>query len=258
MNLDLNSTSQNKKESLYDSTRKVFFSHYNERIFSFKKTYYLKLFEDTDNNPDISVWISCLLIDDYKDIILLQEDACSKLKDINESLINESLNKKEAIYRLIDEVPELFIKINNAISLDIMNIWGLIKNQKFEEDKDTDFISLLGFNSDLDNMNTYNKFLEYSISLIRSINRSIVDDGFAQNIKERIFYKIMSSELFKNTEIETDIQIAHFVVFTNDKTIKKEFFNYNFNSDNIFVEVIVPIECYNACSYKEPSEKTDM
>ena len=68
----------------------------------------------------------------------------------------------------------------------------------------------------------------------------------------------MSSELFKNTEIETDIQIAHFVVFTNDKTIKKEFFNYNFNSDNIFVEVIVPIECYNACSYKEPSEKTDM
>ena len=78
----------------------------------------MDLFEDTDNNPDISVWISSLLTDENKNIILLQEDSIAKLIDINESLINESLNKIEAIYRLIDEVPELFIKINNAISLD--------------------------------------------------------------------------------------------------------------------------------------------
>ena len=66
-------------------------------------------------------------------------------------------------------------------------------------------------------MNTYYNFLEKSRHLIRAINRSIVDDGYAQSKNEQIFYKIMSSEWFEDTEIEADIQIVHFVVFTNDE-----------------------------------------
>ena len=223
--------------------------------------YYMELFEKTAFAPDFSKWILDLLKNVIEGKILLQDNARYILQNIYELLENNNLNKKEAIFRLINELPELFIKINNAISLDIMNIWGLIRNQNLEEDKnkdtDTDFISLLGFNSDLDNMNTYNKFLEKSIRLIRSINRSIVDDGYDQSKKERIFYKIMSSELFKDTEINDEIQIVHFISFTNDKINKKEY-SKNSNSDNMFVKVIVPKECFNACIYREPSEKTSM
>ena len=145
--------------------------------------------------------------------------------------------------------------INNAITLDFIDKWRLIKYQDLNLYKEyPDFIRLLGFSSDPESMNTYKVFLEKSMSFIRAINRSIVDDGIEQNNKEKVYFKIMSAELFKEIQHGNDIQIIHFISFWNDETIRDKFYDNQCISD-ILVEVIVPIDCYNACSYEEPSNE---
>ena len=99
--------------------------------------------------------------------------------------------------------------------------------------------------------------LNKSITFIRAINRSIVDDGLVQNNEDRVYFKIMNSEIFEDIQPGNDIQIFHFVSFSNDETIRDKFDENSWIND-ILVELVVPKECCNAWNYEELSNETSL
>ena len=135
----------------------------------------MELFNETYRDPDIANWIFGLLNDLNENFLILNNDTNRKLQHIYDLFTKQNLSKNEVIFKIISETPELFIKINDAITLDYMSKCGLIKIDDFdiEDDKYPNFIELFGFETNVESMNTYKMFMEKSISFIRAINRSI-------------------------------------------------------------------------------------
>ena len=135
----------------------------------------MELFNETNRDPDISNWILCLLNNLKIGDIILQDNANLKLEQIYDSFINKNLSRNEVIFRLISELPALFTKINDAITLDFVDKCNLIRDQDYDIDDEIypNFVELLGFETDLESMNTYRVFLQKTIEFIRAVNRSI-------------------------------------------------------------------------------------
>ena len=68
----------------------------------------------------------------------------------------------------------------------------------------------------------------------------------------------MNSEQFYDIQYGNDIQIMHFVTFSSDDSVYDNFYK-NPCVEDILVELIVPMDCWNACCYREPlNEKDDL
>ena len=220
------------------------------------------MLSDSHSSPDISTWIKVLQSDLINNEILIPQENCADvLEDIYKSLTNNDISRKEGIFRLVDELPDFFIKVNAAITLDAMNRCKLAKNQNLNGD-DHEFlesINALEFSSDPESKNTYEGFLKKSADLIRSINRDIDNDEEykkgEQKQEMKIFYKTMNSKLFEEADRNSYIQIIHFALFSSDIKVLQKIIEYRHDCD-FLVEVNVPIKYYKARSYEKPSDKS--
>ena len=112
----------------------------------------MKQFNKTERDPDFASSI-------YPLFQYLNEDNQIVLREIHKAYKDGSINKNRAIFRYLSELSELFVKINNAITLDFIHKWGLIVNRDIY-DNYPQFTNVLGFDSEDESMNTYKMFIK--------------------------------------------------------------------------------------------------
>ncbi|CAI2373880.1 unnamed protein product [Moneuplotes crassus] len=193
----------------------------------FRDTYYMKSFDSTARYPSIQN-----VLDDLKCIY-------------SKSYIDDLYEKhKESSVKVITSIWTGDTKLTKLINAALIVDSGITFNKSLC-DKNFKFMSEIVAKSG----KSYKLIIDKSIKFMRILNSYIVDKGREFNTEDRVVYRGISTEIFRNVELEKPFRIVNWSCCSESLYVAKTFANFHSSLTgkvNTIVRFNIKSGCYNA------------